>query len=131
MSDEAAAPPRLCASCGRILPPDSAEGLCAICLLRAGLDTISDDSTNTTTRAAYQSGEAAPVWEGARRGDYEIGRLLGRGGMGDVFEATHVPTGRRVALKILRRPRFGPAERARFLREGQIAASIRHPRTVF
>jgi len=29
------------------------------------------------------------VWEGTHRGDYEIGRLLGRGGMGDVYEANH------------------------------------------
>lgn len=71
------------------------------------------------------------MWEGARRGDYQVGRLLGRGGMGDVYEASHLVSGRRVALKVLRRTRFGPAERARFLREGQIAASIGHPRTVF
>jgi eukaryotic-like serine/threonine-protein kinase len=51
--------------------------------------------------------------------------------MGDVYEASHIPSGRRVALKVLRRSRLGGAERARFLREGQIAASIRHPRTVF
>jgi len=131
MSDEAEGPPRRCASCGRVLGSDSPEGLCAICLLRAGLDTMSSDENTPKASTDSPSPEANPVWEGAHRGDYDIGRLLGRGGMGDVYEATHLPTGRRVALKVLRRPRFGPAERARFLREGQIAASIRHPRTVF
>jgi eukaryotic-like serine/threonine-protein kinase len=140
MSDEAAGPPRRCTSCGRTLPPDSAEGLCAICLLRAGLDTFSTDESQPTisgetetslSRGSASNGDANLVWEDARRGDYQVGRLLGRGGMGDVYEASHIPSGRRVALKVLRRSRLGGAERARFLREGQIAASIRHPRTVF
>jgi len=139
MSDEAAGGPFRCASCGRTLPPDSAEGLCAICLLRAGLDTFSNDESQLTISETVTSpsgrsasnGDADLVWEGARRGDYQVGRMLGRGGMGDVYEAIHVPTGRRVALKVLRRSRFGGAERERFLREGQIAASIRHPQTVF
>jgi len=69
--------------------------------------------------------------EGMRWGDYRIGHLLGRGGMGDVYEASHVATGRRLALKVLRRAIFTPEERARFLREGQLAASISDPRTVF
>ena len=139
MSDEAARPPLRCASCGRTLPSDSVDGLCAACLLRAGLSTISHDSQLTQSMEAGPSptgrpasiGDADLVWEGAHRGDYGVGRLLGRGGMGDVYEAIHLPTGRRVALKVLRRTRFGPTERARFLREGQIAASIGHPRTVF
>jgi len=131
MSDEAEGAPRRCASCGRALAADSAEGLCAFCLLRASLNTVSSDENIPKAPAESQSPDAQPVWEGAHRGDYEIGPVLGRGGMGDVYEATHVPTGRRLALKVLRRPRFGREERARFLREGQIAASIRHQRTVF
>jgi len=131
MSDEADDTTRQCASCRRALAPDSAEGLCAICLLRASLNTISSDENTAKAPAQSQGAEANPAWEGVHRGDYEIGPLLGRGGMGDVYEATHLPTGRRLALKVLRRPRFGREERARFLREGQIAASIRHQRTVF
>jgi hypothetical protein len=73
-------PPRRCASCGRILAADSAEGLCAICLLRAGLNTISDDENDPKAPAESQSREANPVWEGTHRGDYEIGRLLGEAG---------------------------------------------------
>ncbi|RYZ62552.1 MAG: serine/threonine protein kinase, partial [Proteobacteria bacterium] len=34
-------------------------------------------------------------------GKYKLIRLLGRGGMGEVHEATHLSTGRRVAVKLL------------------------------
>ena len=64
-------------------------------------------------------------------GGYRIGRLLGRGGMGEVYEAEHVESGRRVALKVLRGRLQDADERARFLREGQLAASISHPHTVY
>ena len=51
--------------------------------------------------------------------------------MGEVYEAEHLEHGRRVALKVLRsRPR-GVAERHRFFREGQLAASVHHPHCVY
>ena len=58
-------------------------------------------------------------------------RFLGRGGMGEVYEAEHLDTHRRVALKILNHTPATPADRARFLREGQLAASINHPNSVY
>jgi len=51
--------------------------------------------------------------------------------MGEVYEAEHLDTNRRVALKILNHARPTAAERARFLREGQLAASIHHPNSVY
>jgi len=133
MDDEAARPPVRCPSCGRPLPPDAAEALCPICLLQAGFRTISDDDQQTEESVTFRegAGDAPMLREGMRWGDYHVGRLLGRGGMGDVYEASHVATSRRLALKVLRRAVFTPEERARFLREGQLAASISHPRTVF
>jgi serine/threonine protein kinase len=70
--------------------------------------------------------EPETVW-----GPYRIGRLLGRGGMGEVYEAEHLTSGRRVALKILHNRLQTQDERARFLREGQLAASVSHPHTVY
>src|SRR3954468_815498 len=65
---------------------------------------------------------------GQRFGAYTLGKLLGRGGMGVVYEAQHVHLGRTVALKLLS-PELSESEdfRTRFLRESRIAASIEHP----
>jgi len=64
-------------------------------------------------------------------GPYRIERLLGRGGMGEVYEAEHLEHGRRVALKVLNQRLAGADDLARFLREGRLAASLNHPNTVF
>jgi len=68
---------------------------------------------------------------GCQLGAYRVVRLLGRGGMGEVYEAEHLDTNRRVALKILNHTLPTAAERARFLREGQLAAAINHPNSVY
>jgi tetratricopeptide (TPR) repeat protein len=54
---------------------------------------------------------------------------LGRGGMGAVYRARHVETGGEVALKVLLDVR-GPEDVARFVREGQAVARLRHPAVV-
>jgi hypothetical protein len=62
---------------------------------------------------------------------YEIGRLLGRGGMGEVYVAFDPRLERPVALKVLA-PRLAEDEqfRARLLRESRLAASLDHPNVV-
>lgn len=64
-------------------------------------------------------------------GRYTIARLIGVGGMGAVYEATHAELKKRVALKTLH-PMFAknPEIRARFLREGELASRIHHPNVV-
>ncbi len=65
---------------------------------------------------------------GHRIGAYEILGVLGRGGMGTVYEGRHSVLARRVAIKLLH-PHLA-VDRvavARFIREGRAAASIRHP----
>ncbi|MEQ1691215.1 MAG: protein kinase, partial [Gemmatimonas sp.] len=64
-------------------------------------------------------------------GPYRIVRLLGRGGMGAVYEAEHRADGRVVALKLLSVDLDKMDARARFLREGLTAAAINHPNTVY
>ena len=65
---------------------------------------------------------------GQRLGPYEIGALLGAGGMGDVYRARDTTLGRDVAIKIL--PDVFTADanrRARFEREARVLAALNHP----
>lgn len=64
-------------------------------------------------------------------GRYEIGELLGRGGMADVRKGTDIRLGRTVAIKRLRTDLASDAVfQARFRREAQSAASLNHPSIV-
>lgn len=93
------------------------------------------DAPTRTASASVVSAEAPPVASllapGQHFGAYTIVRLLGRGGMGEVYEAEEEDSGRRVALKLLNRPIGDAADRERFLREGRLAASISHPHCVY
>jgi serine/threonine protein kinase/beta-lactam-binding protein with PASTA domain len=64
-------------------------------------------------------------------GRYEIGALIGRGGMADVRLGTDARLGRTVAIKLLK-PALAndPAFRTRFRREAQDAAKMAHPTIV-
>jgi serine/threonine protein kinase len=68
---------------------------------------------------------------GTDLGPYHIESVIGRGGMGVVYLATHSGLDRRVALKLLT-PDYADDEafRARFLRESKLAASIDHPNII-
>jgi serine/threonine protein kinase len=62
---------------------------------------------------------------------YVVDRLLGRGGMGEVYLATHEGLGRKVALKLLSdEVATGPTFRERFIAESRLAASLDHPHIV-
>ena len=68
-----------------------------------------------------------PPETGRRFGDYRVVRLLARGGMGRVYEAEHVPSGRVVALKLPDAGAPGDATALRrFLAEGRLLDSVRH-----
>jgi serine/threonine protein kinase len=64
-------------------------------------------------------------------GKYRIDSLLGRGGMGTVYLATHLGTAREVALKVLV-PGLTSSDGAveRFRREARAAGQMRHPNVV-
>ncbi|MFH0900492.1 MAG: protein kinase, partial [Pseudomonadota bacterium] len=62
---------------------------------------------------------------------FRVVRLVGRGGMGEVYLARDTLLNRRVALKVIR-PRYLDSEEAeaRFMREAQLTASLSHPHIV-
>ncbi|ULR51950.1 Stk1 family PASTA domain-containing Ser/Thr kinase [Streptomyces deccanensis] len=64
-------------------------------------------------------------------GRYELGQVLGRGGMAEVYLAMDTRLGRTVAVKTLRADLArDPTFQARFRREAQSAASLNHPAIV-
>lgn len=65
-----------------------------------------------------------------RIGDYEIVRLLGKGGMSEVYEVENVRLGSRHALKLFTYEKDDPDVRERFLVEGKLLAKLSHPRIV-
>ena len=70
--------------------------------------------------------------EPRRLGDrYELGEVIGRGGMAEVHLGRDLRLGRSVAIKVLR-PDLArdPSFQARFRREAQSAAALNHPNVV-
>jgi serine/threonine protein kinase len=70
-------------------------------------------------------------------GSYQLGELLGEGGMGQVYRATHRMLARPAAIKLIRPETIGGHDAAarelavrRFHREAEVAASLRSPHTV-
>ena len=121
-----------CPACGA---PWSDERLkvCAACLLAIAAGSgFSESPTSTATGSASAAAEAAPrLAPGQIFGPYRIERLLGRGGMGEVYEAVQREHGRRVAVKVVTGRLTDPVDRSRFLREGQLAASVHHSNSVY
>ena len=70
-------------------------------------------------------------------GSYQLGELLGRGGMGEVYKATHRMFARPAAIKLIRPDMIGAGDLSgaqlavtRFRREAEAAANLRSPHTV-
>jgi serine/threonine-protein kinase len=70
-------------------------------------------------------------------GSYELGELLGSGGMGEVWRANHRLLARPAAIKLIRPERLGCSDprttmvvQERFKREARAAASLRSPHTI-
>ncbi|MEO7729385.1 MAG: serine/threonine-protein kinase, partial [Kofleriaceae bacterium] len=61
---------------------------------------------------------------------YELGELLGRGGMGEVLLAHDGVIGREVAIKRMRHADPTPEAETRFVREAKIQARLQHPAIV-
>jgi WD40 repeat protein/predicted Ser/Thr protein kinase len=77
------------------------------------------------TRAASSIPAGAPL--PAHVGRYRLIRLLGEGGMGDVYEAEQDSPRRTVALKVIRPGLASPAVLQRFRHESQILGQLHHP----
>lgn len=82
------------------------------------------EALRSAAEAAQLSLDEGTVVEGR----YRIGPLLGRGGMGNVYEAIRLADGRPVALKVAHG--LSAATLARLAREAHVAAKMEHPNIV-
>ncbi len=86
--------------------------------------------SQVVTRLGQQIGRAREM------GSYQLGDLIKRGGMGEVYRATHRMLARPAAIKLIRPEMLGEQGEAsalavkRFYREAEAAATLRSPHTV-
>jgi tRNA A-37 threonylcarbamoyl transferase component Bud32 len=118
---------RACPRCGAGLGAEEAlGGLCAGCLLVAGLERVTEDAPAAPKRPAPPIAELAPHFP-----DLELVELVGQGGMGAVYRVRQKKLGREAALKILQLDAdASPAFGERFEREARALAALSHDNIV-
>jgi serine/threonine protein kinase len=91
-----------------------------LCLFPTPPETVEDIAAIATSGADPLGGQTI-------NGLYRIGRLLGHGGMGNVYEAAELPSKRRVALKVMSRE-FAADKKAvaLFHREAELTTGLAH-----
>jgi serine/threonine protein kinase len=107
-------------------PPDAAarstdQELSATVVYPHGVDPSASDETAQTGMFAG----------GTLLKHFRIMRLIGRGGMGDVYEAHDESLERTVAIKVIRAGRnIAPADHTRLVHEARAQARLNHPHVV-
>jgi eukaryotic-like serine/threonine-protein kinase len=122
------APEHVCADfpelLGRVL-----EGLRQCQAVEAQIDAMfprSSEGMAARRRRLISAGDSLPQIPG-----YKVEAVLGRGGVGVVYQAKHLKLNRYVALKMLLSGAYAdPHELARFTREAEAVASLRHAHIV-
>jgi serine/threonine protein kinase/tetratricopeptide (TPR) repeat protein len=128
-----------CPECHSELGTDDPEGLCPRCVFGAALDA---DTAADDLEAERYPGKVCDFVETAEAPDesasmpggalpsvprYRILRMIGTGGMGEVYEAEQAHPRRRVAVKLIRNGRATPQVLKRFELESEVLGKLQHP----
>jgi tripartite ATP-independent transporter DctP family solute receptor len=105
-------------------PPDSGETVVRAGAFSALLERVFKESDGR------EAGAAVPFHAGQVVGRFELGREIGRGGFGVVYEARDLELRRHVAFKAVRIGGAIDARKERLLREAEAAARLAHPNIV-
>ena len=96
-----------------------------------GAARVNEGATNGGSRPAPASGRPIDLEAPLPEADFELVRLLGSGGMGEVYEAIQKSLRKRVAFKLIRREALdSPSRVRRFFAEARALARLRHPHIV-
>src|SRR5689334_11689068 len=108
-----------CGKCGAAIAIDALMGLCGACLFNFATQLVGSEGLVPEDKFGKK---------GRGFSDYQLGRQIGRGGMGVVYEATQSRLSRQVALKmIVDTASSTPAARHRFAIEAETVARLDHP----
>src|SRR5262249_50809728 len=113
--------PKFCSFCGNSLDPTKAKTV--------ALDLSMPGSTGSTTSVSFIQGHV-PEQKNIQfsLGSYQITRVIGKGGMGEVFLAYDTICGRKIALKRIRSDLTEHIQmHNRFLKEARITSQLTHP----
>src|SRR4030095_5936966 len=113
---------RVCPACGATVFADAPQGVCSVCLFRAGLASHDNEGDDP-----FQNWQA-DLLVGHTIGHYKLSEPIGTGGMGEVYLATDIVADRKAALKLLPTRFTGDAERLkRFQQEARAVVRLNHP----
>jgi serine/threonine protein kinase/Tol biopolymer transport system component len=96
--------------------------------LRQEVETLLDASEEARSSFLESSTLQVTLTPGTKLGDYEVQKLIGSGGMGEVYRARDLRLKRDVAIKVL--PSFFSSDKERlrrFEQEAQATAALNHP----
>ncbi len=90
-------------------------------------EVLDYQNQRTSARPAeIKSESAAP----GRLGPYTLGDVIGSGGMGNIYRASHAMLHRPAAIKLLKKDRANETTIERFQREVQLTSQLTHPNTI-
>jgi len=122
-----------CRHCGKLMEfSGDVPSFCAYCGHSIRAQPLVTTADQQTAPLGLHGGRADEPPMPEQLGGYRLLRRLGAGGMGVVYEAEAIDSGRRVAVKLLAAMQdASPVALERFRQEGRLASMIAHPRCVF
>lgn len=112
--------PKICETCRNEIPAHSPAGMCPFCTMQRVSRSLVD--------VPFENSELSrPEIDG-----YDMGGLLGIGGMGEVYLATDLKFDRVVAIKVVKQktPDDADEQKARFFQEVKALSALTHPSIV-
>ncbi len=103
----------------------------AALLLASEREALLAEANQNLDEALRAGLSAAGPWSGQQAGPWKLGKVVGRGAMGDVYAARHADTDEIAAVKLLHDDAArNPKVLERFVREGAITANLNAPNVV-